>query len=204
MYMSSVKSQRSLWAMLFYTVSSFQGAGVPMAKACAVLRHGSQDLENTTGSWDMYGQEDKKRYPDLQNKFFSQSAEFLTRREALRGFIALCEYGHTCLHSRSGLYASVRVEMGVGPGGCIWLFARSADIYTHGDHLPVIELHATERTREDMAGTQASCLPLFHAVGVGAIATFGLKGAKDADLPITKGPQTSGENGKGGSVRARI
>ena len=39
---------------------------------------------------------------------------------------------------------------------------------------------------------------------VGAVATFGLKGAADADLPTTKGPQTSGENGKGGSVKARL
>ena len=44
--------------------------------------------------------------------------------------------------------------------------------------------------------------PIAH--GVGAIATFGLKGAADADLPTTKGPQTSGENGKGGSVKARL
>ena len=39
--------------------------------------------------------------------------------------------------------------------------------------------------------------------GVGAIVTFGLKGAVDADLPITKAP-TKTENGKGGSVRSRI
>ena len=30
------------------------------------------------------------------------------------------------------------------------------------------------------------------AVGTAAIATFGFKGAKDAKLPITVGPQTSG------------
>lgn len=30
------------------------------------------------------------------------------------------------------------------------------------------------------------------AVGTAAIATFGYKGAKDAKLPITVGPQTSG------------
>ncbi|MEW5301583.1 MAG: hypothetical protein WDW36_004434 [Sanguina aurantia] len=48
-----------------------------------------KDLENTTGSWELYGQEDKKRYPDLQVKFFEQAAEVLTKREALVGFIAL-------------------------------------------------------------------------------------------------------------------
>lgn len=42
------------------------------------------------------------------------------------------------------------------------------------------------------------------AGGIAAIVTYGLKGAKDADLPITKGPQTTGENGKGGSVRSRL
>lgn len=47
-------------------------------------------------------------------------------------------------------------------------------------------------------------LPMRHAVGIGAIATFGFKGSKDAKLPITVGPLTSGENGKGGSERSRI
>lgn len=48
-----------------------------------------QDMENTTGSWDMYGVDDKKRYPDNQSKFFTQAADILSRREALRGFVAL-------------------------------------------------------------------------------------------------------------------
>ncbi|PNH01167.1 Photosystem I reaction center subunit VI, chloroplastic [Tetrabaena socialis] len=89
-----------------------------------------QDLENTTGAWDMYGVDDKKRYPDNQAKFFTQATEILSRREALRAFVALS--------------------------------------------------------------------------GVAAIATFGLKGAKDASLPITKGPQTTGESGKGGALRSRL
>ncbi|GFR51871.1 hypothetical protein Agub_g14344 [Astrephomene gubernaculifera] len=88
-----------------------------------------QDMENTTGAWDMYGVDDKKRYPENQSKFFTQATEILTRREALRGFVALS--------------------------------------------------------------------------GIAAIATFGLKGSKDAALPITKGPQTAGENGKGGN-RGRL
>ncbi len=53
-------------------------------------------------------------------------------------------------------------------------------------------------------GLRLFCVLSCHAVGVGAIATFGLKGSKDANLPITKGPQTTGENGKGGSVRSRL
>lgn len=51
----------------------------------------SQDLENTTGSWDLYGQDDAKRYPAMQNEFFNNAADILKRREALRGFVALCE-----------------------------------------------------------------------------------------------------------------
>lgn len=88
------------------------------------------DLENTTGSWDMYGQDSDKRYPTLQNEFFERAGDALSRREALRGVLAL--------------------------------------------------------------------------FGAGAIVTYGLKGAKDANLPIIKGPQTSGENGKGGSARSRL
>ncbi len=37
----------------------------------------------------MYGQDDKKRYPDLQSVFFTQAADILSRREALRSFVAL-------------------------------------------------------------------------------------------------------------------
>ena len=32
-----------------------------------------QDLENTVGSWDMYGQEDEKRYNGLQSEFFERA-----------------------------------------------------------------------------------------------------------------------------------
>ncbi|GFH19901.1 photosystem I reaction center subunit VI, chloroplast precursor [Haematococcus lacustris] len=48
-----------------------------------------KDLENTTGSWDMYGVEEKKRYPALQETFFKQAADILGRREAINAFVAL-------------------------------------------------------------------------------------------------------------------
>eukprot|EP00877_Chromochloris_zofingiensis_P007633 jgi/Chrzof1/3122/Cz12g12230.t1_PSAH[v5.2] len=51
-----------------------------------------QDLENTTGAWDMYGQDNPKRYNPLQNQFFERAGDILSRREALNGFVALCEY----------------------------------------------------------------------------------------------------------------
>lgn len=89
-----------------------------------------QDLENTTGAWDMYGVDEKKRYPDLQSAFFAQSADIISRREALRTFVALA--------------------------------------------------------------------------GVASAVAYGIKGAEYASLPITKGPQTGGENGKGGSVRSKL
>lgn len=51
----------------------------------------SQDLENTTGSWDLYGQDSDKRYPAMQAEFFERAGDILKRREALRGFVGLCE-----------------------------------------------------------------------------------------------------------------
>ena len=51
-----------------------------------------QDMENTTGAWDMYGVDDPKRYNPYQNKFFQQSADILSRREAINAFGALCEW----------------------------------------------------------------------------------------------------------------
>lgn len=82
------------------------------------------DLENTVGSWDMYGQEDEKRYNGLQSEFFERAAGGLTRREYLNALVAL-------------------------GGGA-------------------------------------------------ALLVFGAKGAKDANLPITVGPQKGGEPGPRG------
>jgi photosystem I subunit VI len=39
------------------------------------------DLENSLGSWEVYGQDDKKRYPELQNEFF--------QRESISSFSSL-------------------------------------------------------------------------------------------------------------------
>jgi len=49
------------------------------------------DLENTLGSWDMYGQDDEKRYPSMQAEFFERAGNGLTRRESMLGF--LCGIG---------------------------------------------------------------------------------------------------------------
>eukprot|EP01024_Parvocaulis_polyphysoides_P053820 TRINITY_DN5389_c0_g2_i1.p1 TRINITY_DN5389_c0_g2~~TRINITY_DN5389_c0_g2_i1.p1 ORF type:complete len:139 (+),score=31.66 TRINITY_DN5389_c0_g2_i1:87-503(+) len=84
------------------------------------------DLENTTGSWDMYGQEDEKRYPNLQAEFFERAGSALDRRESIFAFLAIG-----------------------GPASLLF---------------------------------------------------WGGKGSKSLKLPIAKGPQTSGENGKGGKA----
>ncbi|CAK0786231.1 hypothetical protein CVIRNUC_009444 [Coccomyxa viridis] len=44
------------------------------------------DLEDTTGSWELYGQEDEKRYPSMQAEFFNRAAAPLTRRESILAF----------------------------------------------------------------------------------------------------------------------
>jgi len=87
-------------------------------------------MSNTTGAWDMYGQDGDRRYPALQAEFFNRAGAALARREALIGFVSLS--------------------------------------------------------------------------GIGAILAWGGAGAAKLELPITKGPQTSGENGMGGSARSRL
>ena len=59
--------------------------------ACTCAPSAAQDLENTVGSWEMYGVEDSKRYPQIQAEFFERSAGPLTRREAMYSFLAACE-----------------------------------------------------------------------------------------------------------------
>merc|ERR1712151_645687 len=84
------------------------------------------DIENTTGSWDMYGQDEKKRYPAMQEEFFARAGQALSRREAMFAF---------CL----------------GPGAA-------------------------------------------------AILAWGIRGTKDANLPITKGPQNPAQVGPRGRI----
>jgi photosystem I subunit VI len=105
-----------------------------------------QDLTNTTGSWDMYGDDSPKRYPGLQDEFFQRAGEPFSRRETIRVFTAA--------------------------GKCMLVMLR------WWGHLLIL---------------------WFVAVSLVAIATYGFKGAKDAKLPITLGPDASKtENGKGG------
>ncbi|KAK9832672.1 hypothetical protein WJX84_011179 [Apatococcus fuscideae] len=47
------------------------------------------DLEDTAGSWDLYGQQDTKRYPGIQAEFFERAAGPLTRRNSILGIVGL-------------------------------------------------------------------------------------------------------------------
>ena len=57
--------------------------------AGSLILHCLQDLENTAGSWDLYGQQDERRYPGLQAEFFERAAAPLTRRESVYAFVTL-------------------------------------------------------------------------------------------------------------------
>merc|ERR1711904_264098 len=47
------------------------------------------DMSNTIGSWDLYGQDGDKRYPALQAEFFNRAGQALDRREAMLAFCAI-------------------------------------------------------------------------------------------------------------------
>lgn len=47
------------------------------------------DMDSTTGNWDMYGMDDQKRYPEPQAAFFDRAADGLSRREAMYAFLGV-------------------------------------------------------------------------------------------------------------------
>ncbi|KAL4440732.1 hypothetical protein ABPG77_000441 [Micractinium sp. CCAP 211/92] len=71
------------------------------------------DLENTIGSWDMYGQEDKNRYNGLQSEFFERAASGLTRREYLLGLVSLGGAGILAWGAKGS--KDVKLPITVGP-----------------------------------------------------------------------------------------
>jgi photosystem I subunit VI len=85
-----------------------------------------KEMKSTVGAWDMYGKDDEGRYNQMQAKFFENATDGVSRREALRGVLAIG--------------------------------------------------------------------------GLGSILIWGGKGAKDANLPITKGPQQKAEPGPRGRI----
>ena len=51
-----------------------------------------QDLENTAGSWELYGVEDEKRYPSLQSEFFERASQPVISRQGLLAIVAAGEH----------------------------------------------------------------------------------------------------------------
>eukprot|EP00746_Dinoflagellata_sp_MGD_P140549 gnl/MRDRNA2_/MRDRNA2_73792_c0_seq2.p1 gnl/MRDRNA2_/MRDRNA2_73792_c0~~gnl/MRDRNA2_/MRDRNA2_73792_c0_seq2.p1 ORF type:complete len:125 (+),score=0.44 gnl/MRDRNA2_/MRDRNA2_73792_c0_seq2:2-376(+) len=47
------------------------------------------DMANTIGNWDLYGQDDRTRYPSLQSDFFNRAGQALSRRPAMLAFCAM-------------------------------------------------------------------------------------------------------------------
>merc|ERR1719145_296656 len=48
-----------------------------------------KDMERTVGSWDVYGQDDKKRYPAMQEEFFELAGKALNRRQTMLAFCSM-------------------------------------------------------------------------------------------------------------------
>merc|ERR1711918_50073 len=47
------------------------------------------DMTNTIGNWDLYGQDDRQRYPSLQADFFNRAGQALSRRPAMLAFCTI-------------------------------------------------------------------------------------------------------------------
>merc|ERR1719213_1074211 len=47
------------------------------------------NMENTVGSWELYGEDGKKRYPALQEEFFTRAGQALNRRAVMAAFCAM-------------------------------------------------------------------------------------------------------------------
>jgi len=72
------------------------------------------DLENTAGSWDLYGQTDERRYPGIQAEFFERAAAPLTRRESVYAFVTLAGFLGIGIWGAKGAQA-VKLPITVGP-----------------------------------------------------------------------------------------
>jgi photosystem I subunit VI len=75
------------------------------------------DLENTIGSWDMYGQDSTQRYNSLQSEFFTRAAGGLTRREYLLGLCALGAGGILVWGAKGSKDAKLPITVGPQKGG---------------------------------------------------------------------------------------
>eukprot|EP00898_Chlorokybus_atmophyticus_P002865 jgi/Chlat1/357/Chrsp10S01477 len=84
---SAVSVSASTFAGQRLSLRSKQTRQVRPARTPAVAKYGSdgvyfdlKDLSQTTGKWDLYGNDQKERYPGIQNKYFETAAGPLSRR----------------------------------------------------------------------------------------------------------------------------
>ena len=96
----------SVWVL---PVSLSCGADLPPP-----LLFSFQDIENTAGSWDMYGVSDERRYPGLQAEFFERAAGPVARREAILGLLGLVFPAAVLVWGAKGA-KDVKLPITVGP-----------------------------------------------------------------------------------------
>lgn len=85
------KQSHGSWALGDSVCPMYRASGKKFAgklwKGGGLITELEQDLENTVGSWELYGYEDEKRYPYLQSEFFERAAAPLARRSNIVAFI---------------------------------------------------------------------------------------------------------------------
>ena len=176
----------------------------------------AQDLENTAGSWDLYGKEDERRYPQLQNEFFERAANPVISRQGLLAVAGLGE-GPVCSSGsvapierrtrqdlKGSSSASPQVHLPI-----LQLDARGVKAYT-GRCWPAAHCCMPLGRSLTTVGLCALCIeaqsellsehPLLPAGGLLGILLWGKKGSKDIGLPIQRGPQKPGEKGPRGKL----
>ncbi|GAB4820982.1 hypothetical protein N2152v2_008028 [Parachlorella kessleri] len=105
------------------TTGRYMGPTLAAGKSFAAYDKESQffdlnDLENTLGSWDMYGQDqEKQRYNGLQSEFFNRAAGSLNRREYLLGLVALGGVGILVWGGKGSKDIKLPITVGPQKGG---------------------------------------------------------------------------------------
>merc|ERR1719386_168521 len=72
------------------------------------------DMENTVGSWEMYGEDGKERYPALQEEFFIRAGQALNRRTAMSTFLTMSGTAAILIWGAKGSQ-DVKLPITVGP-----------------------------------------------------------------------------------------
>merc|ERR1712187_138219 len=72
------------------------------------------DMENTTGSWEIYGYDEKNRYPAMQEQFFAKAGQALNRRESMYAFVAALGTASLLIWGAKGSQ-DVKLPITIGP-----------------------------------------------------------------------------------------